>query len=129
MALECKTPTGPEHKIPETAWDCKTPTGEEHKIPILNTCPPAPGPRWLLDSLSEKKKASKMNSMAEPKCPVRDTGILQHSFQRDRYRARFLPGCLEMVSKLVLIKRTRLMGFGISQPGSNYASRHSQQGY
>ncbi|KAB5527139.1 hypothetical protein DKX38_020986 [Salix brachista] len=67
MALDCKTPTGLEHKIPETAWDCKTPTGEEHKIPILNTCPPAPGPRWLLDSLSEKKKASKMNSRAEPK--------------------------------------------------------------
>ena len=70
MALECKTPTGLEHKIPETAWDCKTPTGEEHKIPILNTCPPAPGPRWLLDSLPEKKKASKMNSRAEPKVIV-----------------------------------------------------------
>ncbi|KAL9348266.1 hypothetical protein Peur_059632 [Populus x canadensis] len=67
MTMECKTPTGLRHKIPETTWDCKTPTGEEHKIPILNTCPPAPGRRWLLDSLSEKKKASKMNSDAESK--------------------------------------------------------------
>ncbi|CAK7348818.1 unnamed protein product [Dovyalis caffra] len=66
-AMDCKTPTGLEHKIPEMTWDCKTPTGEEHKIPILNTCPPAPGPRWLLDSLSEKKKASKTKSRAEPK--------------------------------------------------------------
>jgi hypothetical protein len=50
-----------------TTWDCKTPTGEEHKIPIQHECPPAPGPKWLLDSLSVKKKASKKKSRCQPK--------------------------------------------------------------
>jgi hypothetical protein len=50
-----------------TTWDCKTPTGEEHKIPIQHECPPAPGPKWLLDSLSVKKKASKKRSRCQPK--------------------------------------------------------------
>uniref|UniRef100_A0A6M2EYY1 Uncharacterized protein n=1 Tax=Populus davidiana TaxID=266767 RepID=A0A6M2EYY1_9ROSI len=78
MTMDCKTPTGSRHKIPETTWDCETPTGAEHKIPILNTCPPAPGPRWLLDSLSEKKKASKTNPDAEPKKMITESNIVSY---------------------------------------------------
>lgn len=71
-----------------TTWDCKTPTGEEHKIPLQYECPPAPGPKWLLDSLSVKKKASKKRSRCRPKV------IMLQPFNVSYSRRITLPGML-----------------------------------
>ncbi|KAJ6879484.1 hypothetical protein NC652_032926 [Populus alba x Populus x berolinensis] len=72
-----------------TTWDCKTPTGEEHNIPLQYECPPAPGPRWLLDSLSVKKKASKKRSRCQPKVIM-----LQPAFNVSCAKRITLPGTL-----------------------------------